>query len=81
MNSNKKTAKHEDEQPFEAILEQIEDIVKALESSELPLDEALKKFEKGVKLSRAGAARLDAAERRIDEILQDGTTVPVKNVQ
>ena len=64
----------EEKEPFENILEKIEQIVRALESNEIPLDEALAKFEEGVALSRAGTARLEEAERRIEEILKDGTS-------
>ena len=65
------------EKPFEEILEQLEGVVRDLESNELPLDEALKRFEEGVALSRKGSARLEDAERRIEEILSDGTTKPL----
>ena len=65
------------EKPFEEILEQLEGVVRDLESNELPLDEALKRFEEGVALSRKGSARLEDAERRIEEILSDGTTRPL----
>ena len=68
----------EQKEPFESILEKIEQIVRALESNEIPLDEALAKFEEGVALSRAGTARLEEAERRIEEILKDGSTRPVE---
>ena len=65
------------EKPFEEILDQLEGVVRDLESNELPLDEALKRFEEGVALSRKGSARLEDAERRIEEILSDGTTKPL----
>lgn len=65
-------------EPFEKILERIEQIVRSLESNEIPLDEALAKFEEGVALSRAGANRLEEAERRIEEILKDGTTKSIE---
>ncbi len=65
------------EKPFEEILEQLEGVVRDLESNELPLDEALKRFEEGVALSRKGSSRLEDAERRIEEILSDGTTKPL----
>ena len=65
------------EKPFEEILEQLEGVVRDLESNELPLNEALKRFEEGVSLSREGSSRLEDAERRIEEILSDGTTKPL----
>jgi exodeoxyribonuclease VII small subunit len=49
----------------------LEKIVRDLEEGELPLDDALKLFEEGVRLSRLCSAKLDEAEKRI-EILMKG---------
>ncbi len=54
---------------FEKSLERLAKIVEALETGELPLDESLKLFEEGVKLSRAAQERLDKAEKRIELLL------------
>jgi len=54
------------ELPFEAALARLEALVTRLERGELPLEEALATFEEGVALSRRCAARLEAAERRIE---------------
>ena len=59
---------------FEEVLENLEKIVHQLEDGELPLEEALEHFEKGIKLSRECAKRLDAVQHRIEEILEDGST-------
>jgi len=67
-----------EKEPFEKIIEKIETVVRDLESNDLPLDEALKRFEEGIALSREGSARLEEAERRIEEILLDGT---IKKIQ
>lgn len=67
----------EKDKPFEEILEKLEAVVRDLEDNELPLDKALERFEEGVALSREGSARLEQAERRIEEILEDGTTKPL----
>ncbi len=56
---------------FEAALERLEEIVKRLEDGDLPLEESLKLFEEGVKLSRLCDERLKAAERRIEILLKD----------
>ncbi len=40
-----------------------------LEGGELPLEESLKLFEEGVRLARTAEARLDAAEKRVEELL------------
>jgi exodeoxyribonuclease VII small subunit len=57
---------------FEQILERLEGVVGELERGELPLEQALAAFERGVMLSRKGAERLDDAERRIEVLLSDG---------
>ncbi|MCP4197722.1 MAG: exodeoxyribonuclease VII small subunit [Proteobacteria bacterium] len=62
---------------FEDVLENLEKIVHSLENGDLPLEEALEHFEKGVRLSRECATRLDAVQRRIEEILEDGSTKPL----
>lgn len=54
---------------FEQILERLRVIVDALEDGDLPLEKSLALFEEGIRLSRQGAGRLDAAEKRIEELL------------
>lgn len=61
-----------EELPFEAALERLEEIVQRLEAGDLPLEEALAAFEEGVGLSRRCAQQLDAAERRIEVLLEEG---------
>ena len=51
---------------FEKALEDLEKIVEAMESGELTLDQALKKYEEGVGLVRACQAKLTEAEKRIE---------------
>ena len=60
---------------FEAALERLESIVEQLEAGDLELEAALAAFEEGVALSRRCAGELDAAERRIEILVQvgDGT--------
>lgn len=50
---------------FEKALEKLEKIVEDLESGQVDLDEALKKYEEGVKLSRICQQRLSQAEKKI----------------
>ena len=61
----------EKNQPFESSLQELEKIVRRLEDGELPLEESLKLFEKGVRLSRECQERLNQAERRIEVLLKD----------
>ncbi len=56
---------------FEASLNELEEIVKQLEEGDLPLEDSLKLFESGVKLSRECRERLVNAERRIEVLLKD----------
>jgi exodeoxyribonuclease VII small subunit len=56
---------------FEASLSDLEKIVRQLEDGDLPLEESLKLFEIGVKLSRECQERLAKAERRIEVLLKD----------
>ena len=54
---------------FETAIERLSQIVEALESAGLPLEESLKLFEEGVQLARKSQARLDNAERKVQELL------------
>lgn len=50
---------------FEKALERLEKIVEELEAGNIPLEDALKKYEEGVKLSRICSEKLTAAEKKI----------------
>jgi len=56
---------------FEIALEQLQGLVKKLESGELNLEQSLKCFEEGVKLTRLCQEHLGAAEQRIDILAQN----------
>lgn len=58
-------------QTFETSLKELEKIVRRLEDGDLPLEDSLKLFEDGVKLSRECQERLNQAERRIEILLKD----------
>lgn len=60
--SNKKT--------FEESLAELEQIATKLESGNLGLDEAIKEFEKGIKLSKECSEKLDEAEKKINILVQ-----------
>ena len=61
---------------FETQLSSLEKIVRRLEQGDLSLEESLKLFEDGVKLSRECQERLSQAERRIEILLKDGEGNP-----
>jgi exodeoxyribonuclease VII small subunit len=54
---------------FEASIERLGKIVEELESGSLPLEESLRLFEEGVRLTRSSQSILDGAEKRVEELL------------
>src|SRR5215217_7234126 len=64
-------------QTFESSLGDLEKIVRKLEDGDLSLEESLKLFEDGVRLSRECQERLNAAERRIEILLKDEKGNPI----
>ncbi len=56
---------------FEKALARLETIVTELERGELPLDESLKIFEEGIKLSKTCLKVLDDAERKVEILVKD----------
>lgn len=56
---------------FEAALKQLEEIVQRLERGELPLEESLKLYEEGIRLSRLCHAKLEEAEGKIELLMKD----------
>jgi exodeoxyribonuclease VII small subunit len=55
---------------FEQSLARLEEIVRKLESPNLPLDEAMKLFEEGMQLSRDCQKQLEQAEARVEILLK-----------
>ena len=62
---------------FESQLSALEKIVRELERGDLPLEDSLKFFEEGVRLSRECQERLNQAERKIETLLRDADGRPV----
>ena len=56
---------------FEATIAELDTIVEDLENGDLALDDALKKFERGISLARAGQSKLSDAELRVSILLQN----------
>jgi exodeoxyribonuclease VII small subunit len=75
----KKTGTHEDPEgpgepaeaapAFEDSIRRLSEIVEQLERGDLPLERSLDLFEEGVRLAKTSQARLDAAERRVEQLL------------
>ncbi len=56
---------------FEEAMKALEGIVTELESGDLALEEALKKFEEGVRLSKFCSSKLDETEKKVTLLLKD----------
>jgi exodeoxyribonuclease VII small subunit len=56
---------------FEETLKKLEKIVDDLEKGNLSLDEALKKYQEGIELSRACSQRLENAKKKIDVLVKN----------
>ncbi|MFA5100953.1 MAG: exodeoxyribonuclease VII small subunit, partial [Candidatus Omnitrophota bacterium] len=56
---------------FEEALKKLEKIVEELEQGDLSLDEALKKYQDGIELSRLCSSRLESAKKKIDVLAKN----------
>ncbi len=56
---------------FERALARLEEIVQKLEQGDLPLEQSLKLFEEGIRLTRICNTRLEEAERKVEILLKD----------
>ncbi|AKB04461.1 exodeoxyribonuclease VII small subunit [Vibrio cholerae] len=65
---------------FESTIEELEQLVEQLESGDLALDEALRKFERGISLARAGQLKLDDAEQRVRILLSNSDDAPLSDL-
>lgn len=63
---------------FEEKLMELEDLIRKMEGGSLPLDETLKAYEEGIRLSKALTEELSAAEKKMLE-LSGGQTVPMED--
>ena len=57
---------------FDAALGELEQIVQQLEQGDLPLETALKQFERGIQLARVSKQKLEQAEQQVQILLQQG---------
>ena len=62
----------ESSKSFEDGLDELEGIVKELESGDMPLEKALGLFERGVELSEGCLEKLQAAETKVEILLKKG---------
>lgn len=59
------------EMTYEKAIERLEEIVRILEKNEVSLDESMKLFEEGTKLTAYCADKLKKAEQKITELVKE----------
>lgn len=60
------------EKTFEEAMKELEQVVAELEKGDLSLDNAISKFESGIKLSKECESKLEKAEKKINMLVNDG---------
>ena len=65
---------------FETSMEQLEKIVQDLEKGDLNLDDSIKKFEEGMKISKECNRFLEEAEKRITVLIKDCNEIVEENM-
>lgn len=55
---------------FEQSMQELENIVKHMEQGDLPLEEALKQFERGIQLARQSQQTLQQAEQKVQVLMR-----------
>lgn len=68
--------KQGEELTFEQALALLEGVVKRLEEGEISLEESLRLFQEGVRLSQLCERKLDEAERQLEQLVEDINGVP-----
>lgn len=63
------------EETFEEGLEKLNKIAEELEKGDLSLEDSVKKFEEGMKISKVCNEKLDKAESKITELVNDNGTM------
>jgi len=56
---------------FEAAMQRLEEIVKSLESGDLPLEESLKVFAEGMELAKYCSKKLEEAEKKVTVLIEE----------
>ncbi len=78
MTRERKTPTEPAEEPYDRLVGRLEKLVAELEAGDLPLEKQLETFAEGVRLAREAGARLDVAERKVEQLLRadDGSVEP-----
>lgn len=61
---------------YEEIVQRLTRVVERLEGGGISLEESITAFEEGIRLARAGAQKLEEAERKVELLVADDRAVP-----
>jgi len=61
---------------YEEAITELEDIVTHLEEGNIPLEDALKQFERGISLARSNSKKLQNAQQQVTILMQQDTLTP-----
>lgn len=68
-----------EEKSFEELMDELENIAEELESDKLNLDDSMKKFEEGMKISKLCNEKLENAEKKISILLEKDGQIEEEN--
>ncbi|MEL0629258.1 exodeoxyribonuclease VII small subunit [Psychromonas aquatilis] len=64
---------------YEEAISELEKIVQDLEVGDLPLEDALKQFERGIALARSNSQKLQSAQQQVSILMQNDTQAPLQS--
>jgi len=63
---------------YEEAIDELDGIVNHLESGDLPLEDALKQFERGIALARCNSQKLQKAQQQVSILMQQDALAPLQ---
>ncbi len=60
-------------EPYDQLVQRLEQVVAELEAGGLPLERSIERFAEGMRLVREAGARLDEAERRVEQLVRSAS--------
>ncbi|MFT6924758.1 MAG: exodeoxyribonuclease VII small subunit [Psychromonas sp.] len=63
---------------YEEAIDELENIVNHLEAGDLPLEDALKQFERGIALTRSNNQKLQKAQQQVSILMQQDAQAPLQ---
>ena len=73
--------KSSEDQSFESLYHELESTIAKLEAGDLPLDESLALFQRGMELAKKCGTMLDTAELRIQQLVPQGTGIEIEEIE